>query len=139
MSSDSPPPLSYCNHRIMKYTHTGSLAQVWQAPIAGQNLFIPHKAILSAAEDILYVADRQNSRIVSFDTDGGRGRVFSEGVELGGGFPYSIAFNSSEKDWPMCGVFGGVALGGAKLMGFTLDKNGNRIATWGPEEVYNFQ
>ena len=111
------------------------MAEVWQAPIAGQHLFIPHKAILNAAENILYIADRQNSRIVSFDTKGGRGRVLSEGKELGGGFPYAITFNSSETDWPMLGVFGGVALGGGKLMGFSLDKDGRRIATWGPEKA----
>ena len=119
----------------MKYGPHGNLLEVWQAPIAGRNLFIPHKAILNAAEDILYVADRQNGRLISFSTKGGRGRVFSEGVELGRGFPYSIFFNSNQTDWPMYGVFGGMAMRGGRLMGFTLDRSGSKIGTWGPNEV----
>lgn len=96
-------------------------------------MFIPHKAVLNAAQSILYVADRQNSRVLSFDVShGGHARVFSGRLELGG-YPYAIFFNDSVLDWPMYGVLGGVS--SANLMGFTLDERGNKIDTWGPKEV----
>lgn len=101
--------------------------------MGNEHMMVPHKAILNAAENILYVADRENRRIVSFSTsDGGRGHVFSDERELGGR-PYAIFFNGSKSDWPMYGVFGGVSR--KTLVGFTLDERGNKIGTWGPQEV----
>ena len=124
---------SYCNHRIMKFNSKGKLAEVWEAPVEGKNMFVPHKAILNAAQDLLYVADRENKRILSFViSEGGRGVVFSNNRQLRGN-PYSICFNDSQNDWPMYGVLGGFSM--EKLMGFTLDKSGTRTATWGPKEV----
>lgn len=118
----------------MKYNRQGKLAEVWEVAVAGLSLFVPHKAILNVANDILYVADRQNRRVVSFSTsEGGHGSVLSNRAELGG-LPYAIAFNGSS-DWPMYGVFGGHATEGNMLMGFTLDESGNRIGMWGPQEV----
>lgn len=117
----------------MKFNSEGQLAEVWDAPIDGINMFIPHKAILNAAEDILYVADRENMRVLSFSTtEGGRGQVLSDARQLGGK-PYSISFNSSETDWPMYGVQGGFS--NERLVGFALDSSGTRIGTWGPNEV----
>ena len=119
----------------MKYNRHGNLAEVWEAEVAGHYLFIPHKVVLNAANDMLYVADRQNRRIISYATSkGGHGSVLSGGNELGG-FPYGISFNSSVSDWPMYGVFGGLAVEGDMLMGFMLDVEGNKISTWGPQEV----
>ncbi len=107
---------------------------MWEAPVAGKNLFIPHKAILNAANTVLYVADRENRRVLSFATsEGGHGQVLSDNAQLGG-TPYAISFNSSAaSDWPMYGVIGGV--NEDRLMGFTLDAGGERIDTWGPQEV----
>lgn len=118
----------------MKYNSQGELAEVWEAAVAGRHLFVPHKAILNAANDILYVADRENNRVLSFVTsEGGHGRVLSDESTMLGGSPYAISFNSSASNWPMYGVFGGVAKD--KLMGFALDETGNKIGTWGPQEV----
>lgn len=121
----------------MKFNSKGRLAEVWDTPVAGTPLFVPHKAILDSAQRTLYVADRENMRVLSFSTaEGGRGRVFSNQVELGGR-PYAVFFNgssnSSDSDWPMYGVFGGRA--GAIPVGFTLDKYGKKVDTWGPKEV----
>lgn len=117
----------------MKYNRQGELAEVWETAVAGTHLFVPHKAILNTANDILYVADRENKRVVSFATsEGGHGRVLSDKGTLGGA-PYAISFNNSSSDWPMYGVLGGFAAD--KLMGFTLDANGSKTGTWGPPEV----
>ncbi len=126
---------SYCNHRIMKFSSKGQLLEVWQVAVAGLKLFIPHKAILNVAEDILYVADRENGRIISYNTSsGGRGSVFCGSQELQG-YPYAVYFNSSESDWPMYGVYGR-AEKNEDVMGFSIDKNGRKISTWGPDEVW---
>lgn len=117
----------------MKFNKHGKLAEVWEAAVAGMQLFVPHKAILSAAENILYVADRENRRVLSFGTVfGGNGHVFSDRTKLGG-YPYAIDLNGSASDWPMYGVFGGVSQ--RALRGFTLDKDGGMTDTWGPQEV----
>jgi len=117
----------------MKYNKEGKLAEVWETPIAGTPLFVPHKAILDSTESYLYVADRQNRRIVSFaTTHGGRGSVFSDREELRG-YPYAISLSGFEKDWQMYGVFGGRSKG--RLMGFTLDSQGNVTGMWGPKLV----
>lgn len=121
----------------MKYNSKGHLAEVWDAPVAGKNMFVPHKVILNAVQDTLYVADRENNRVLSFSTSGGRGSVLS-GEEEVGGSPYSIFFNGSSSntggtDWPMYGVLGGFS--SHKLLGFALDSSGKRIGTWGPQEV----
>lgn len=98
-------------------------------------LFIPHKVILNAANDMLYVADRENGRIISYATSkGGHGSILSGGERLGG-MPYGISFNSSVTDWPMYGVFGGLTDIDEMPMGFKLDAEGNKIGTWGPQEV----
>jgi hypothetical protein len=115
----------------MKYNRHGQLAEVWEAAVAGVHLFVPHKVILNAARNFLYVADRENMRIISFDTSkGGHGNVLSNAATLEGR-PFAISFNSSASDWPMLGVFGG----GERLMGFSVDADGNKIGTWGPQEV----
>ena len=126
----------YCNHRVMKFSSKGRLLDVWDSSIAGKELFIPHKAILNAADTMLYVADRENQRIVLYDTLTGSGKEWSGKEELDGS-PYAISFNSFSAggDWYMHGVFGGIRKDGESLMGFTLNMNGKKMGTWGPDEV----
>ena len=120
----------------MKFSAAGSVISVWESNVEGEHLFVPHKAILNAAETILYVADRENQRIVLYDTMTGAGKELSGNRELDGS-PYSISFNgsSSGEDWLMYGVFGGIGGDGENYMGFSLDKNGRKVDTWGPNEV----
>ena len=92
-------------------------------------LFVPHKLSLNAAQDKLYVADRENSRVIAYDTATGHGEVLS-GVAALGGKPFAVYTNGSS-DWPMHGVFGGEA--GA--MGFSLDSSGKLVGSWGPKGV----
>lgn len=52
------------------------------------------------------------------------------GKETLGGKPFAIFANGSS-DWPMHGVFGGKT----GVMGFSLDRDGKVINTWGPQGV----
>ena len=93
---------------------------------------------MNAAETILYVADRENHRIVSYDISNtnSHGKKFGQGME---GAPYAISFNGSSSSaisWPMYGIFGGEK-DGKRLMGFVLDDNGKIVGSWGPKEVGN--
>lgn len=123
-------PCSYCNRRILKFSGSGQLLETWQDPISHLSLFVPHKLTLSAAEDKLFVADRENSRVIAYDMQTGRGEVFS-GAAVLGGKPFAISTNGS-RDWPMHGVFGSGKHG---VVGFSLDSSGKIINTWGPEGV----
>ena len=122
-------PYSYCNRRILKFSASGQLLDTWKDPIGGVPLFVPHKLTLNAAQDRLFVADRENSRVISYDTASGHGEVLSSEMALGGK-PFAVYTNGSN-DWPIHGVFGGEE--GA--MGFSLDRNGKVIGSWGPEGV----
>jgi len=121
----------------MKFSATGILRHIWDAPVAEISLFVPHKAILNAAETILYVADRENHRVLSYDITKttSRGRELSSTMD---GAPYSISFNgsvSSGPAWPMLGVFGGQREDDKLLMGFVMDNHGKLVGSWGPTKV----
>ena len=121
--------LRYCNQRILKFDSTGTLLETWKTPIEHIHLFVPHKLALSADDATLFVADRENNRVISYDISKGVGEVFSGPKTLRSSV-YSISLNGSN-NWPMYGVFGG----NPGSMGFTLDNKGARIATWGPKHV----
>lgn len=67
--------------------------------------------------------------MVVYSTEKGHGEVFSSEAMLVGN-PYAIYTNGSN-DWPMYGVFGGEK----GVLGFSLDRSGKVINTWGPEAV----
>lgn len=121
----------YCNHRILKFSVTGKLLDTWQDPIDNTLLFIPHKLTLNSAQDKLYVADRENNRVVVYSTEKGRGEVLSSEAMLVGS-PFAICMNGSS-DWPMYGVFGGEK----GVLGFSMDRSGKVINTWGPEAGFD--
>lgn len=121
--------LRYCNQRILKFDSTGTLLENWNTPIESLPLFVPHKLSLSADRGTLFVADRENDRVLSYNTNTGVGKVFSGQRTLHGSV-YAISLNGSN-NWPMYGVFGG----NPGSVGFTLDSKGAQIATWGPKNV----
>jgi len=129
--------LRYCNSRIMKFSASGAVLHIWDTPVDGTSLFVPHKAILNVAETMLYVADRENRRLVSYNTRrvSTPGKVFRENMA---GAPYAISLNtsssSSSSSWQMFGVFGGMKKDGP-FMGFTLDSYGQTVGKWGPKQV----
>ena len=121
---------SYCNRRILKFSGSGQLLETWQGTFDGLPLYIPHKLTLSADQNKLYLADRENSRVIVYSTATGQGKVFSSKADLDGK-PYAI-FTNGSRDWPMHGVFGE---GGRGIVGFSLNSSGKVINTWGPEGV----
>jgi DNA-binding beta-propeller fold protein YncE len=60
----------YGNSRVVKFTREGNLVKYWgdRGTKSGQ-FNTPHNIVMDANQ-ILYVADRQNSRVQVFDTDG---------------------------------------------------------------------
>lgn len=123
----------YCNQRILKFDPSGLLLEIWDDPVSNTHLFVPHKLTLNAAQNQLFVADRENSRVLVYNTKNGVGKVFSDAKTLGGK-PYAVFMNGSF-DWPLYGVFGRSFYEKKRVYGFTLDKDGNKLCDWGPEGV----
>lgn len=72
-------------------------------PIKGETLFVPHSLALNPTEDLLYVADRENQRIVSIETSSGKVQVFS--AERGLGHVFGLCFSRvREGGWPLVTV-----------------------------------
>ncbi|CAF4612306.1 unnamed protein product, partial [Rotaria sp. Silwood2] len=57
----------YCNARIVKFNAKGNFLKEYSMPDREQQLIIPHSIIIIEALDLVYVADRENGRIVCFD------------------------------------------------------------------------
>ena len=105
-----------------------------------QHLYVPHSLALSSySPRKLFVADRENHRIVSYDTTSGNAEVFSDSTVLGNRV-FAISFNGSSRG-PLYGVFGPRFLakeGDPGPMGFTVNEGGQLARTWGPEQVSGF-
>ncbi len=122
-----PVHSSYCNRRVLKFSAQGTLMETWDGRVSSLPLFIPHKASLSRDQTTLYIADRENQRVLSYDTNTGSARVFSGPL---GSAVYAVCVNGSD-GWPMYGVYGGKP----GSMGFSLDSRGEVMNTWGPSKV----
>ena len=103
------------------------MLETWDSPVASIPLYIPHKASLNHDESTLYVADRENKRVLSYFTSTGAVSVFSGPLKSA---VYALWANGS-REWPLYGVFGGEK----GSMGFSLDSQGEILDTWGPSEV----
>ena len=81
----------YSNARILEYTPDGTKIKEWGTYGTGPGQFhLPHSIVRIDENGIVYVADRENSRIQRFDMDGkflgewdSMGRAF--GLSLQGG------------------------------------------------------
>lgn len=122
----------YCNHRIMVFTSKGSYITQYSAPIDGVSLQVPHSLALSSNGTKLYVADRENYRIVEYDTLTGNGKTFMPINKLGGAI-YAITFSDRSGHWPMYAVNGSMDAQ-KKAVGFTIDERGEVIDTWSPHD-----
>jgi len=127
----------YCNQRIIKYSAAGNILEIWDQPVNNQRLFIPHSLALSSSSPRkLFVADRENHRIISYDTTSGNAEVVSASAVLRNRV-FAISFNGSNR-WPLYGVFGprlSVKESEPGPMGFTVNEGGQLARTWGPEQV----
>ena len=107
-------------------------------PIAGLRLFVPHSLALSPNEDTLYVADRENHRILAFGTSNKGGvEVFSSANELGRVF--AVAFSGvGTGGWPMVTLNENSGEGGTAAYGLSLDSHGNPQQAWGVSQVRTY-
>jgi len=58
----------YCNHRIVKLDSNGKYLNEYKMPSRAKKLQIPHSLTLIESLNLICVADRENGRIVCFDT-----------------------------------------------------------------------
>ena len=94
---------------------------------------MPHSLALTNDGSQLFVADRQNGRIIVYNTTTHTGRVFVDSHQLNG-LIYAIAFGNHDNDWPLYAV-NGSDNEDDRCYGFTINKEGVVIDTWGPEMV----
>lgn len=114
----------------MLFNKKGSYITQYSNKIDGLQLEVPHSLALSSDGDTLYVADRENYRIVEYNTLTGSGRVFVPSDKLGGAI-YAISFSDKARNWPMYAINGSMD---ERLtsVGFTINEEGNVIDTWYP-------
>ena len=123
----------YCNSRVLAYGPDGMVrAVLGDFPIEGETLFVPHSLTLSPSEDQLYVADRENQRIVVMDVTGaGNVRVFPVG---GLDRVFAVGLSGlSPGGWPMLAVVEDKR--GERGYGLTITENDGVDSVWGAEEV----
>ena len=114
----------------MVFNQRGSYITQYSNAIEGLALEIPHSLALSSDGQKLYVADRENYRIVEYNTETGRGRVFVSPEKMGGAI-FAISFSDKAGHWPMYAVNGSLDES-MRCVGFTINKDGNVIGTWFP-------
>lgn len=119
----------------MAYSLTGDFLYAFPSVIEGLRLFIPHSLALNHNGTELYVADRQNQRIVVYDTITKKGRVFIDNSVLNGNI-FGIAFSNrnGKNSWPLYAINGSINEAD-KCYGFTINEHGRVTDTWGPSEV----
>jgi peptidylamidoglycolate lyase len=125
----------YCNSRVLAYNPDGMVrAVLGDFPIEGETLLVPHSLTLSPSEDQLYVADRENQRIVVMDVTGaGNVRVFPVG---GLDRVFAVVLSGlSPGGWPMLVVV--EENGGERGYGLTITEKDGVDSVWGVEEVFH--
>lgn len=126
---------SYCNRRILKFSSAGTLLDEWSQEVKDVPLYVPHCLALSPDRKELYVADRENGRVLKYNTSSGRAELFSDSVEGFMGYVYAIAFNSSDS-WPLYAV-NGPADRVEQSHGLSQKEDGELAAVWGQDEVHD--
>ncbi|KAJ7365747.1 hypothetical protein OS493_002463 [Desmophyllum pertusum] len=93
----------YCNSRILKFSAAGKLLSSWgkqssSGPgVPGPGSFlIPHSLALDQSNHKLYVADRENGRVQSFNSTSG---AFVDEIKLPefGGIVYAVDYSDSKQ------------------------------------------
>ena len=121
----------YCNSRVVRFTKDGVWDIAWSDPVGEVPIPIrvAHSLVVLEEEKKLFLADRENGRILSYDTVTGEGRVFSDAPVFRGAM-FAISFSANET-WPMVAINGHTD----HNSGFTINKKGAVISTWGPDKV----
>ena len=95
-------------------------------------LFVPHSLALDSDERLLYVADRENRRIVSIETLNGKVHVFS--AVFGLGRVFGLGFSGvGEGGWPLMTI--SETDSGERGYGVGLGAGGGIELLWGTAQV----
>eukprot|EP00731_Ephydatia_muelleri_P016753 Em0009g1177a len=123
----------YCNSRVVRFTKDGVWDIAWSDPVGEVPIPIrvAHSLVVLEEEKKLFLADRENGRILSYDTVTGEGRVFSDAPVFRGAM-FAISFSANET-WPMVAINGHTD----HNSGFTINKKGAVISTWGPDKGFS--
>ena len=124
----------YCNSRVVKFKHDGSVAQVWDHAIEGRSLLVAHSLTLLRPQNILLLADRENGRIIAYHTEDGEGTVFYRDPAGEGAALYAVSLTAAG-DWPLYSVSveSGRRVSSPGSWGLTLGPEGKPHSTWGVE------
>ncbi|CAF0952936.1 unnamed protein product [Adineta steineri] len=120
----------YCNSRIVKFDSNGKLIKQYQMPLGKMPLIVPHSLILIESLNLICVADRENQRIVCFNTKNDEGNVkyIIENTLLN--TVYAITYDSTRNY--IYAISGKTRFSPA--IGYTFSANpksfGNLISTW---------
>jgi len=134
----------YCNSRLVKFDSKGNFLRQYSMKQNEKQLLIPHSLVLIETLDLICVADRENGRIVCFDSglddqqtgenDDGKIKIILDHPEIK--TIYAITYDPIK--YRLYAVSGGS--GNDRAMGFTFDARpesfGQLISTWKPN--HNF-
>ena len=91
-------------------------------------MYTPHSLALSNDGTLLYVADRENKRIIVYDTISHAGRVFGQ-------FDSRIFSIALHKQNQLLYAINGSIDVNDRCYGFTLNNDGDIVEVWGPPDV----
>ena len=119
---------------MIAYNSDGTLKSILIAhSVEEKTLSVPHSLALNPAEDELFVADRENGRIISILLSTGSVQVFSGDSGLSRVF--GVCFSGlREGGWPLLTV--SEAYGGDTGYGVAVDATGEIEMVWGIEQVH---
>ena len=117
----------------MAYDANGMISTILgNFPIEKERLFVPHSLALNPSQDRLFIADRENHRIVSIDVLHGDVKVLSAARGLGRVF--GVGFSGlRDGGWPLVAVSN--TDDGESGYGVTLDQEGAIENVWGIQQV----
>ena len=114
----------YINTRVAKFSADGEYIMAWGKPGKGAGEFDLVHAISVSSDNLVYVADRTNSRLQVFDTKGQFIKIIPKELV---GRPYGVAVN---KDGRVFAVDGGFGADDARARVVELDKGGDVKTTF---------
>ncbi|XP_076667852.1 peptidyl-alpha-hydroxyglycine alpha-amidating lyase 1 isoform X2 [Andrena cerasifolii] len=129
----------YCNSRIIKFNVKGQKILQWGRSWEGEGRMngqappsyafcIPHALALASEFDLIFVADRENGRVLSFLTNGTFHKEYKHpamGTKI-----YSVAY-AKERLY----LINGPDANNVRIRGFVLDVNsGDILSQFGPEQ-----
>ncbi|UJR26625.1 hypothetical protein I4U23_007943 [Adineta vaga] len=126
----------YCNSRIVKFDSKGKFIKQYRMPVGEKQLLIPHSLVLIESLQLICVADRENRRIVCFNTKTNEGKVKFIIEHPSIKTIYAITYNSNKNH--LYAVSGKNQM--MEAVGYTfstnLDSFGKLLSIWKPQEKF---